>query len=218
MGWIHFVKPILNLFKRNPMFGIDVSHNNGEIDWAKVASNSPNIDFAYLKASEGANTQDNKLVSNVAGCMQNGIKWGAYHFVTWNSMDVVQDAKLEARNFIKTVKAVGKPDLPMVVDVETNKPLSLTTSQVLLYIQTFTAELMAAGYEVAIYSSPGFLDSYLPIGHGLEHFRLWVAHYTNKPEPKKNSWAKWWLWQYTDQGKVAGIKTPVDLNRVNPLL
>ena len=46
------------------MNGIDVSHNNGIINWDKVVQNSTKIDFAYIKVIEGVNCMDASLRFN----------------------------------------------------------------------------------------------------------------------------------------------------------
>ncbi len=193
--------------------GIDVSHNNGRVNWALVAMNLPKIDFAFIKATEGATAADREFLNNVAGCKAKGILWGAYHFATFNSQDVVADAKAEAAFFIKRVQLAGKPDLPLVLDIESNKALSLTTDEVNKYVQAFIKELLLAGYQVAIYSSPGFLNSNLPLNHQFGKYPLWVADYTGAIN-KVNGWKSYWIHQYTDKGKCLGVGTTCDLNRV----
>lgn len=194
-------------------FGIDISHNNGKVNWGLVAKNQPKVDFAILKASEGATAADREFLNNVAGCKANGIPWGAYHFATFNSGNVVADAKSEAAFFIKRVQMAGKPDLPLVLDIESNKPLALTKDQVNKYVQTFINELISAGYQVALYSSPGFLNSYLPVNHQFGKYPLWVADYTNSIN-KVIGWKSYWIHQYTDKGRCLGVSTSCDLNRV----
>lgn len=46
---------------------------------------------------------------------------------------------------------------------------------------------------------------------------LWIAHYTNRPEPlwPSATWPNWSLWQYTDHGDVQGLGQPLDCNRFN---
>jgi len=48
-----------------PVQGIDVSHHQGEIDWARLAG--PRVRFAYIKASEGATFRDPRFVANWRG-------------------------------------------------------------------------------------------------------------------------------------------------------
>ena len=198
-------------------FGIDVSRNNGRIDWKKVASNVPKVDFCIIKASEGMNFADPRFVENVAGCVANGIPWGAYHFATWNNEDEVADAKAEALFFLRTVGAAvakyGKPQLPLVLDIESNKAIPYTRDEMNTFVRTFLNELISAGYQVAIYSSPGFLNSYLPVNHQFGKYPLWIADYTGAIN-KVPGWKQPWIHQYTDQGKCAGVATSCDLNKV----
>lgn len=44
-------------------FGIDVSHHNGKIAWQKV----PNVEFVYVKATEGATYVDPMFRLNIKG-------------------------------------------------------------------------------------------------------------------------------------------------------
>lgn len=195
-------------------FGIDVSHNNGVVKWAEVVMNDIKVDFAILKATEGVTVQDRQFVNNVIGCRSNGIPWSAYHFATFNSKNMVTDAKAEAAAFIKRVRmAPGKPDLPLVLDIESNKPLPYTRDEINLYTQTFLNEIQGAGFRAAIYSSPGFLNSYLPPNHQFGKYPLWVADYTGQIN-KVMGWKSYWIHQYTDKGKCRGVLTNCDLNRV----
>lgn len=195
--------------------GIDVSHHNGVINWKTVAtSNTPKIDFAIMKSSEGASGRDRMFTTNVNGCVLNGIKWSAYHFATWNKKPVERDAEEEANWFLATVRLTGKrPDLPLVLDVETNNPIPYSKSEMVSYIKTFTDVIKKAGYEVAIYASPGFLNSYLPSNHPFTNIPLWVADCTGAINPIPG-WTKYWMHQYTEKGKVNGVPTLTDLNKV----
>lgn len=202
------------------MFGIDVSHNNGIIDWNKVKANSPKVDFAMLKASEGVSSADKKLLFNIQGCAAAGIPWGAYHFATWNlPNDPDKDARTEALFFISLVESAiaktgSRPSMPLVLDIESNKPIPYTRDMMMTYIKSFITELVAAGFDFALYGSRGFMDSYLPRDHKLGTWKLWLAQYNNKPVPVLPiGWNKAWMWQYTDQGKCNGIITNVDLNK-----
>ena len=44
-------------------FGIDVSHHNGEINWKQV----PDVEFVYIKATEGATFVDPMYQQNIKG-------------------------------------------------------------------------------------------------------------------------------------------------------
>lgn len=198
--------------KNKPMNGIDVSHHNGNIDWNAVASNIPKVDFAFIKCSEGSSGKDNKFATNVAGCIANGIKWGAYHFATWNMKPVEKDAVQEAQWFVSVVKTVGKPDLPLVLDIESNTPIPYTKEEMVAYVKAFTDEIKKAGYDVVIYSFPGFLNSYLPSNHPFTNIPLWLADFSGPINPVPG-WTKIWLHQYSEKGSINGITGNVDLNK-----
>ncbi len=190
---------------------IDISKWNGKVDFAGVKANNPKVDLVIIKASEGSGIEDKQFVRNASECIMNGLQWGAYHFATWNSQDVSRDATNEAYFFIKTVRKIGKPVI-MVLDVETNETkLPITAKQLESYCSIFLSILEREKYEVAIYMSPGF-SWFLPKGHKLGKYRLWVADYSGAINPV-NGWQKPWLHQYTDQGSCAGVKGFCDLNK-----
>src|SRR4051812_9597232 len=102
------------------MNGIDVSHNNGTINWAAVATNATRVDFAYIKASEGVGYTDPTFKVNAEGAKKAGIKIGYYHFASLNTLNDVPDAKAEADYFMSIIKTAPSVDLPYILDIETN--------------------------------------------------------------------------------------------------
>ncbi|HZU06656.1 MAG TPA: GH25 family lysozyme, partial [Chloroflexota bacterium] len=58
--------------------GIDVSNNNGTIDWGKVAAGGK--EFAVIKATEGLNFTDQDFDYNWREARAHGLVRGAYHF------------------------------------------------------------------------------------------------------------------------------------------
>ena len=66
--------------KTNKMkFGIDISHHQGNVDFAKVATNVPKVDFIYIKATEGVGTIDSKFYVNAENAAKQSIPIGYYH-------------------------------------------------------------------------------------------------------------------------------------------
>ncbi len=188
---------------------IDVSHHNGKINWSKVAKT---VDSVFIKATEGSNYVDPMLIKNAVGGDTNGIKVGYYHFATLNSQDVVIDAINEAEWFMSNIKKAVAPSLPLVLDIETNK-LKISRPKVLAYIQAFFRQLKLSGYEdYMLYSYTSFLNENLPSQHPLGAIRLWLADYNGSYVIPKG-WKEIYLHQYTDKGKVDGIKGNVDINR-----
>lgn len=201
------------------MNGIDVSHNNGLIDWNKVTQNVIKIDFAYIKATEGVGYTDPSFKINATESTRVGIKKGYYHFASLNTLNDIPDAKSEADYFLSVINSAPKSDLPLILDLETNK-VGLDKAHVLEWINTFFNELKSAGHsDFALYSYSPFLDGNLPSNHNLGSIRLWAAAYVNKPAPVlPHGWSNYWIWQYTSTGSVFGIKNHVDMNKtINPI-
>lgn len=211
----------MGILKPKNMFGIDVSHHQGKIDWAKVSQNSPMVDFAFIKASTGVGSQDPRFLINATQVKQVGIKVGYYHYATLNKEDEMLDAKSEAEWFISVIRQAPISDLPLILDIEDDNPkVDLDGLEVLNYIKTFFNTLAANGYSnYALYSYTPFLVSRLPSNHDLSNIRLWIAAYTNKPTPViPKQWKEYWIWQYSAKGKVNGISTNVDLNKTSKVL
>ena len=78
--------------------GIDVSHWQGTIDWAKVRAAGKR--FAYIKASEHTSFVDDKYQTDRSRAKSAGLKVGAYHFARPNIGTT--DAYAEADHFIET--------------------------------------------------------------------------------------------------------------------
>ena len=93
-----------------PVHGVDVSHYQGEIDWPVLAGQ--NIQFAFVKATEGSIYTDETFEANWAGAQAAGLRVGAYHFFSYDS-----DGLSQAENYIATVPVLPGA-LPPVIDVE----------------------------------------------------------------------------------------------------
>lgn len=197
------------------MTGIDVSINNGTIDWSKVpATPGFKVDFTYIKANEGIGFDDKKDLFNAQNAKRYGIKVGYYHFASLNNVDVVADATAEANYFLKSLKTLPENDMPPVLDIETNKS-DLTDEKVHQWIKTFVNLVP----KCVLYSYTPFLNEHLPIEHSLGTLPLWIARYTTELTPKLPvGWKDYWMWQYSNQGKISGINGNVDLNKMKTSL
>lgn len=216
VGAAAVTEPIID----RPMFGIDVSHHQGKINWLQVATkNVPKVDFAYIKATEGASSKDNKCAINAREAVKNKIPISYYHFATLNREDEAADAKEEAKFFLDSISTLPKNDLPLALDIESMGKVQLDDGEVLAYIKAFFEVLDQAGKKYVLYSYTPFLNEHLPPNHDLGHIPLWIAAYTNRPTPKLPvGWDKFWLWQYLASapgfiGRCAGISTACDLNK-----
>ena len=195
------------------MFGIDVSHHNGTINWEKVSKNNQKVEFVYIKCSTGVGGFDPKTKENAINAKKYGIKVGYYHFASMNDEDEVHDAQVEAEWFIKLLKFLPEADLPLALDIEEKPSVELDSNEFVNWITVFFKTLDSNGYKnYVLYSYKPYLDEHLPKNHKLGTIRLWLAQYRPKTT-LPNGWNSYWLLQYTDSGKVNGINGSVDLNK-----
>jgi GH25 family lysozyme M1 (1,4-beta-N-acetylmuramidase) len=184
--------------------GIDVSNNNGSINWEKVKK--AGYKFAYIKASEGTNFKDTLFVSNVQKAKEAGIKTGAYHFARPSGS--VEDGKEEADHFI-TMMNKAQTDLIPALDLEATK---LNMDQTAEWVETFISHVKkSTGKNVIIYTGLWFMDRYPGLSKKLSKYPLWVSYY-KESAPPDNGWDNWTIWQYTSKGDVPGISGNADLN------
>lgn len=210
-------KLIGSFIKKKTMNIIDISHHNGKINWAAVASQvTPfKIDGVIIKTSTGVGGSDPRAAFNAAEAKRVGLKVGYYHYCSMNSEDELKDSTEEAAWFTKVLKSLPKPDLPVVLDIEDPEILtSLDDGEVYAWIKNFFAVMKANGYnDYVLYSFTPFLNDHLPLNHDLGSIRLWIARWGGNAPILPKGWKDYWLWQYTETGSVKGIIGNVDLNK-----
>lgn len=191
-----------------PVQGIDVSHHQGEIDWAAIPKDK--IKFVYIKASEGGDWRDKAFEQNFSGARAAGLDVGAYHFFT-----LCKDGITQARNFMGVVKIDGAMLTP-VVDLEYVGNCSARPSKedFLRELNNFVQEWQAFYMKKPVfYTTKEFYDDYIK-GSAFESYPLWLRDVFLEPDIKK--YPSMILWQYADNARLNGIEGPVDLNaRVN---
>ncbi|MCP3746686.1 GH25 family lysozyme [Paenibacillus sp. A3M_27_13] len=188
--------------------GINVSRYQGKIDWKAVKADG--VSFAFIKASQGQHYVDPTFTTNAKGARAAGVLLGAYHFVDAIS---VEAAKAEARHFAEVLEQVGGGktlDLPPVMDYE-NNPGNLSKTLISAVALAFLLELeRLTGRKPIIYTGNAFAANF---NASLGGYPLWIARYSDTRVPSDTvTWKRWDIWQYSDSGKVAGIKGNADLN------
>jgi len=178
--------------------GIDVSRHQLEINWDTIAVQE--IDFVFMKATEGLELVDKRFLYNWGGTKKAGLKRGAYHF-----FHPTLSAIWQAKNFIKTVD-LEYGDLPPVLDFEvTNKA---SEKLVLSRLQQWLT-LVEQHYHIKpiIYTNQKLYRKYI-VGN-FDKYPIWMARY-NTLEP--NMPQQWDFWQYGNRGQLRGIAGDVDFN------
>ena len=201
----------------NQVYGIDLSHNNGTVDFSKVKAANPANSFVFVKATQGVGYVDPMCSAHATGAVAAGLRLGYYHFASLNNnVNPAQDAISEANWFDKTMKTMPKATLPPVLDIETNKS-NLTPLQVQEWISAFMTQMKSLGYPVVIiYSYGPFFNANLPANHPFGSIPLWLAQYTSAAAPKLPiGWNSYLIWQYSGSGKVNGVSTDCDMNKAD---
>jgi GH25 family lysozyme M1 (1,4-beta-N-acetylmuramidase) len=200
----------------NTIYGIDVSHNNGTVDWEKVQSSDPANAFAFIKATEGVGYTDPMCMTNATAITQKTkIRFGYYHFASLNNAtDVSKDATDEANWFVQTMQTMPEASIVPVLDIERNDS-KLTPQQVQEWISAFMTQMDVLGFpKVILYSYVSFLNDNLPADHPFGTLPLWIAHYTSNASPTiPKGWTNYTLWQYSASGAVNGVSTQCDLDK-----
>lgn len=192
--------------------GVDVSHHQGSINWEKVSLDG--IEFAILRigfrsyGSSGSLNKDKQFEANFKGASDAGLDLGIYFF---SQAITDEEAKAEAEYVLKLLD--NRPlSLPVVYDPEilhdiTARTDDMTKEQFTRNTIIFCDLLKEAGYDVMVYSNIVFEDIYFDMEQ-LKEYPIWYADYEKIPQSPYD----FCFWQYSCEGKVNGISTPVDLN------
>jgi lysozyme len=188
--------------------GVDVSHFQGVIDWYKVAGSG--IQFAFIKATDGTRFTDPRLKANCDGAKAAGIPFGLYHFFRRDLSPVAGTIPYQTALFLTALDQFPW-SLPPVLDIEIGSVASDTEREALDLMSVIETRV---GVNPLVYCSPGYADIHLQDDAWL-HYRLWVAHYTDAPQPRTGRWKAWEFWQYERNGTVDGISAQVDRDWFN---
>jgi lysozyme len=187
--------------------GIDVSHYQGTIDFAKVAAAGKK--FVIVKATESTGYIDPSFAGYWADIKKAGMIRGAYHFFRANV-----DATAQANYFVNTVGQLGADDLPPMLDLETTDGESAATiaSRALTWLQVVEK---ATGKKPILYTYVSFWQSTLGQPSGFQGYPLNIANYGVTCPQQVGSWPAWTMWQYSSTGSVSGISGDVDEDYFN---
>jgi lysozyme len=182
------------------VWGIDLSHHQGDINWEKLKKEKPY--FIFFKATEGVTHNDRNYREHYNNARKHGIIVGSYHFFSYKS-----SGKAQAKHFI-SVARFQKGDLPPVLDVEYRKKMP-DHKKVTKEIKDFlVVVLKSTGYKPIIYCDYDFYKQYLKSEIKTDYY-LWICDYRRQPTNK------WLFWQITDKFKISGISGYVDFNLFN---
>lgn len=190
--------------------GVDVSAHQQDIDWQAVAQSG--VEFAILRVgyrgyTEGLIQEDTYFEQNLAGAIEAGLEVGVYFFS--QAMDE-QEAREEARFVLSKLEGYQLA-FPVFFDWEKigeeARSDAMDLTSLTTVTDTFCTEIENAGYQAGLYFNQqlGYEELHLP---SLRQYCFWLAEYNEVPTfPYAFE-----LWQYSCEGRVAGIEGNVDLN------
>ncbi len=187
-----------------PIRGIDVSKHTGYIDWQKIKGQQ--VDFAYIKSTEGSTYLDPRFRYNLREAKEAGIPVGVYHFFRFH-----RSGKEQAENFLNHVNP-DELDLPPVVDLEewgqynSSKNADSVSIELKIFIDAVEEE---SDRRVIIYSDKSSFRKY--IQGKFEENEIWICSLNGKPAIEQD----WVFWQYSHKGKLKGAQGKVDMNIFN---
>jgi len=184
------------------MKGIDISNNNGSINFNGVKNSG--VECIYIKATEGTTFQESYKSAFYGGAKSIGAKVGFYHFLVGTSAPETQ-----AENFYKEIIKCQNDLVPML-DVEVNFP-GLND-----YIARFIGKFnQLTSMEIGLYTYTSFLNEHIDVNR-FKSLKLWEANYNNKPwNLPSNGFINRVGHQYTEKGYVNGVNGVCDVNEFN---
>ncbi len=222
------------------VYGLDVSNNQGTIDWSQVATNVPQQAFAIIKAAQGTSS-NSAFANNAPAATTAGLIVGAYDFadpaadvVPSDSASVSADALAEAQAYANVLIANNyfaaihlQPALDLEDDTQgagfqTNSSASdyFTWAQKATWVNDWLADFAQdfPGTTPILYMNQnwaqnlGAADPALAIANP-----LWVAAPNNNPSftPNIAPWTNYAIMQWSWTGNLVGINSQVDLDVLN---
>ncbi len=198
----------------NPVYGVDVSHWNGAIDWYRAAADG--VVFAIAKSTEGDYYTDDAFPGEYDGAFDAGLIRGAYHFAIPDDTDGATQAAFFVEN-----GGDWWPDgqtLPGVLDIEYNPYgdtcYGLSKGEMAAWVDDFSQTYIGlTGRAPLIYTNADWWNSCVGSSDVPAIDPLWVAYWSSGSPALPSGWGTYTFWQYADDGTVDGISDGVDMDR-----
>lgn len=198
------------------IYGIDVSHHQGTIDWETAASElrrvngGENAGFAMIRAGysdrsgNGGLTEDRQARRNLAECNRLGIPCGVYVYCYDHSPAAARRTMDDCLVLIKNYRL----EYPVAYDVE-YEPFHLSCGKAMntAIIRAAMETVEAGGYYGMIYASRDFFKRYTDLAQ-LSRYDKWEAAYTASDDGTVDNG----IWQFSSRNAlgIAGFGASLD--------
>lgn len=185
------------------MYGIDVSENNGTVNWKAVKE--AGAEFAIVRLGYGNRHLDAAFYDNINGAVDAGLKVGVYYYDYGLDTD---DARNQAEFMLDTLISAGlTPDkLPMGLWYDMEDADDWKHKHGMPDRQTITdmcSEFICAcnrkGYSCGIYASLDWLYNKIDTYQLADYVPYWVAQWADFCD-----WENPTLWQYSCELVIDG--------------
>ena len=175
---------------------IDVSENNGEIDWQAVKD--AGVEGVVVRSSYGKHEKDEMFEHNVSAALEAGLKVGAYHY---SYALTAEDAIDEAHNCHNIIEASGLPLEFVFFDMEdadhykANHDFNFDPYVITEICRAFIENV---GYTCGVYASFSWFHDYIDWENlGCP---VWNAEWVSDPTDIDESYdsIRGLAWQFTD--------------------
>lgn len=187
---------------------LDISSNQGKIDWAAVPKD---VSGVILRGTTKNDKLDTRLIENYNGILHNLSdvdELSIYKFsYAWDYVT----ARAECYKCLKALKFNGIHFDYFYLDLESHDGKDYTREQATAVIMGYMHELAFNGdfSKFRLYFNYNYLKNIIdPIWRDIP---LWLARYNNVMGDDLG--ANIVLWQYSSTGRIAGINGNVDLSR-----
>lgn len=200
--------------------GIDVSEYQGNIDWSQAAEGQDfvMVRVGYRSSETGEITEDACARYNLQEAGAQGLYLGAYFFST----AVSEEEAREEAGWVCDLLDGYSITYPVAYNCEgfqnpDSRQYQLTIEERSRIAQAFLDEVESRGYTGMFYAARNELQgNQLWDADTLElKYRIWVAQYGigDYPDTERPEYSgEHVMWQYTNEGTVAGIDGGVDQN------
>lgn len=193
------------------MKGIDISRYQANLKISQIKS--AGYDFAILRggySTYGAvrlKKIDSAFEKFYAQAKAIGFPVGAYYYSTAKTS---AEGEAEAKFFYKNCLQGKTFEMPIYIDVEDERWQGKDKNGVTNAIIAFCEYLESKGFYVGVYASLSWFTTKIDVDR-LNNYTKWVAKWVMTANSKPTvSFSAFDLWQYTDNGKVAGYIVDVD--------
>lgn len=177
-------------------YGVDVSENNGRVDWQAVAGAGQK--FAIVRSSYGRYSRDEDFMRNVDGAHSAGLQCGAYHY---SYALTPEQARQEARSCKQIIdKAGALLELPVWFDMEDadgykrKHGFDFSQENITAICRAFLEEIKPL--DCGVYASLSWFENYIDwqdLGCA-----IWNAQWSSHDD------LQGYAWQYTDSLNIGG--------------